>query len=113
MSNEMSDEDFQKIANQKLTNTAVEIAKQVTIYVHRESQRKVNHGAMNPFLLEDMTLAYASALAKFSLYKSLPEDKRPSWEQMQMDAIEALTVAFSHIQAEIEKEGKVCQIITH
>ena len=113
MSNEMSDEDFEMMQNKRLTEAAVDIAGHVNIYVHRECQRKVNHGINSPFMLEDMTLAYATAMAKFSLYKVLPPEKRPLWSDMEEAAISALQVALSHVKQEIDKAEDVCQYSKH
>ena len=113
MTAEIKDEDFNELAAQNITNTAVNIAGHVNAYVHKECQKKLNHGVYNPFLLEDMTFAYACAIAKFSLYKVLTPEKRPTWDEMLSDAIEALKVAFEHVQIEIDKADKPCQMQSH
>lgn len=113
MSNEMSDEDFEMMQNRRLTEAAVSIAGNVNNYIHRECHRKSNHGTLSPWMLEDMTLAYAASMAKFSLYKALPEDKRPLWSDMEEAAIEALKLALSHVKIEIDKLEDVCQYAKH
>lgn len=106
-------EDEAEARARKLNETAVNIAAQVNTYVHRECQRKINYGISSPFLLEDMTFAYACALAKFSLYKAMAPEFRPEWEELENAAFEALKIAFSHVKAEIDKELDTCQFSQH
>jgi hypothetical protein len=106
----MTNEELENMQSQKLANTAVEIAGKVNQYVHRECQRKVNHGIHEPYMLEEMVSAYATAMAKFSLYKALPSDKRPTWDEMKEASIDELKIAFDHFKQQMDKvpEHKPC-----
>ena len=103
------DTDKEDLLTRKLTERAVEIASKVNKYVHREVGRQTSLGHYSPFDLEAMTLAYTTAMSKFSLYKVLKEHgNQNSWEEFKMSAFQALTIAFKHVETEMEKGDPSC-----
>ena len=87
---------------QNMANRAVEIAGRITKYVTREIQKEVKKGCKEPFLLEDMVLAYAIAMSNYSLF-SVVEPKQP-WDKFEQKLKGAVNTACSHIRNQIDKD---------
>ena len=96
------EEELTDETSQNMANRAVEIAGRVTKYVTREIQKEVKKGCREPFLLEDMVLAYAIAMANYSLY-SVVEPHQP-WIKFEEKLKGAVSVACSHIRDQIDKD---------
>ena len=101
-----TNEEREEAALKRTANTAVEIAAQVNKYVTREVLRPVNCGSCNPYLLEEMVLAYAVAMSNFALYKTLDHGK--TWDDFKQKAIDSLEIAFDHCKTTMEEEKKKC-----
>ena len=96
------EEELTDETSQNMANRAVEIAGRITKYVTREIQKEVKKGCREPFLLEDMVLAYAIAMSNYSLF-SVVEPKQP-WDKFEQKLKGAVNTACSHIRNQIDKD---------
>lgn len=83
------------------------IANKVVRVIQKEVKLLSVMGENDPFLVQDMSVAYASAILKFMLYKALKEnDKEINWNDLKEASHKAIDIAFLHCEDQFIKPPK-------
>ena len=97
----------------KMGNAAVTIASHVNKYITKHCHIQMNQDPSASIFLEAMTVSYVVAMRSFSLYQSLDQTHRPTWDKFEKDAIAMVKTAFLQIKKQIDKLEDVCQFSKH
>jgi len=85
---------------------AVRISARISKIIMRVCQKEAQKGCEDPYLLEEMVMAYAIAISKFSQYK-VDEKKLVTWLEFENRAQMAVRLAFDHLGQEIFNKQKL------
>lgn len=80
------------------------IANKVVRLIQKEVKLLSVMGESDPFLVQDMSVAYASAILKYMLYKALKENNQEvDWNGFKEATHKAIDIAFLHCEDQFIK----------
>jgi len=83
------------------------IANKVVRLVQKEVKLLSVAGESEPFLVQDMSIAYASAILKYMLYKALKENNQEAdWNGLREASHKAIDIAFLHCEDQFIKTSE-------
>lgn len=109
MDNLTAEKKKQELEMKKMSECAVAMATQVNKYITKHCLNQMRDDPSDSIFLEAMTVSYVVAMRSFSLYQALPTEQRPTWEDMESDAIEMMKTTFKQVKFYIDLEVKPCQ----
>lgn len=83
---------------EKRLERAIELAKGALNFVQTRCKELSTQDEKDPYMLEQMTLAYAVAISNYSAYSEHAPDT--PWGFFKENALYSLTVAFDHMEKE-------------
>jgi hypothetical protein len=84
------------------------IANKVARYIQKEVKVLSAQGESDPFLVQDMSIAYTFAIIKVMFYRAMKENEHAcEWNDLKDGAHKAIDIAFQHAEDQFIKNVKI------